>query len=295
MDANISTIELDYEFVSLKNQGPAKVTFRRKQISISQANLQGADSDFHIAGSARFDGTRPVNLDVSGKVNLQLLAGLLPDLHARGGADVRVVVEGTMSNPLITGRVGFTDASLSYADFPTGLSHLKGDIVFDRTQALFDNLHAQTGGGDLTLSGSMSYGDGPLRYQLDAVAPQVRVRYPVGMSWLVGGTLHLTGRDGRGDFVGERAGDAAAFCRGRGHGYAFDRVVGERAGAGYYFGFFAEFAIRFGRDYGTERAHAMERGAGGAGRDDAFAGDLGAADFAGEYSFAEWRDEFSRE
>jgi translocation and assembly module TamB len=193
VDANISTIALDYEFVTLKNQGPAKVTFRRKQISISAANLQGADSDFHIAGSARFDGTRPVNLDVSGKVNLQLLAGLLPDLHARGGADVRVVVEGTMSNPLITGRVGFTDASLSYADFPTGLSHLKGDIVFDRTQALFDNLHAQTGGGDLTLSGSMSYGDGPLRYQLDAVAPQVRVRYPVGMSWLVGGTLHLTG------------------------------------------------------------------------------------------------------
>ena len=193
VDANLSTIALDYEFVTLKNEGPAKVVFRRKQISISQANLRGADSDFHIAGSARFDGTRPVNLDVSGKVNLQLLAGILPDLHARGGADVRVVVEGTMSNPLITGRVGFTDASLSYADFPTGLSHLKGDIVFDRTQALFDNLHAQTGGGDLTLSGSMSYGDGPLRYQLDAVAPQVRIRYPVGMSWLVGGTLHLTG------------------------------------------------------------------------------------------------------
>lgn len=193
VDADISTIELVYEFVTLKNEGPAKVVFRRKQISISQANLLGTDSDFHISGSARFDGTRPIHLDVSGKVNLQLLAGILPDLHARGGADVRVTAEGTMSNPSITGRVRFTDASLSYADFPTGLSHLKGDIVFDRSRALFDNLKAQSGGGDLTLSGAMSYGDGPLRYQLDVAAPQVRIRYPVGMSWLVGGTLHLTG------------------------------------------------------------------------------------------------------
>ena len=193
VDADISTIALDYEFVSLRNEGPVKIVFRRKQVSIAQANLRGADSDFHISGSARFDGARPINMDVTGKVNLQLLAGILPDLNARGGADVRVVVEGTMSNPLITGRVGLTDVSANYDDFPTGLSHMNGDIVFDRSRALFDNIHAQSGGGDLTLTGSLSYGDGPLRYQLDAVAPQVRIRYPVGMSWLVGGTLHLAG------------------------------------------------------------------------------------------------------
>ena len=193
VDADISTIALDYEFVSLRNEGPVKIVFRRKQVSVAQANLRGADSDFHISGSARFDGTRPINMDVTGKVNLQLLAGILPDLNARGGADVRVVVEGTMSTPLITGRVGLTDVSANYDDFPTGLSHMNGDIVFDRSRAIFDNIRAQSGGGDLTLSGSLSYGDGPLRYQLDAVAPQVRIRYPVGMSWLVGGTLHLAG------------------------------------------------------------------------------------------------------
>jgi translocation and assembly module TamB len=193
VDAEISTIALDYEFVSLRNEGPVKITFRRRQVSVGQAYLRGADSDFHISGSARFEGARPINMDVSGKVNLQLLAGILPDLHARGGADVRVVVEGTMANPLITGRVGFEDVSATYDDFPTGLSHLKGEIVFDRSRALFDNVHAQSGGGDLTLTGALSYGDGPLRYQLDAVAPQVRIRYPVGMSWMVGGTLHLAG------------------------------------------------------------------------------------------------------
>jgi translocation and assembly module TamB len=193
VDAEISTIALDYEFVSLRNQGPVKIVFRRKQISVEQAYLQGADSDFHISGSARFDGTRPINLQISGKVNLQLLTGILPDLNARGGADVRVAAEGTMSSPFITGRVRLTDASAIYDDFPTGLSHLNGEIVFDRSRASFENIHAQSGGGDLTLSGSLNYGDGPLRYQLDAVAPQVRVRYPVGMSWLVGGTLHLAG------------------------------------------------------------------------------------------------------
>lgn len=193
VDADISTIALDYEFVSLRNEGPVKIVFRRRQVSIAQASLRGTDSDFQISGSARFDGTRPINLNVAGKVNLQLLAGFLPDLNARGGADVRVVAEGTMSNPLITGRVSLTDVAANYDDFPTGLSHMTGDIVFDRSRAVFDNIHAESGGGDLTLSGSLSYGEGPLRYQLDAVAPQVRIRYPAGMSWLVGGTLHLAG------------------------------------------------------------------------------------------------------
>ena len=75
MDADISTIALDYEFVSLRNEGPVKIVFRRKQVSVAQANLRGTDSDFHISGSARFDGTRPINMDVTGKVKPAVAGG----------------------------------------------------------------------------------------------------------------------------------------------------------------------------------------------------------------------------
>jgi translocation and assembly module TamB len=39
----------------------------------------------------------------------------------------------------------------------------------------------------------VTYGEGPLRYQIRATTSQVRIRYPAGMSWLAGGTIELSG------------------------------------------------------------------------------------------------------
>ena len=73
----------------------------------------------------------PLNLTLAGRVNLGLAKGLVPMLDAHGAADVRVSVEGTISSPTIIGRVGFQDASAVYDDFPTGLSHVTGEVIFD--------------------------------------------------------------------------------------------------------------------------------------------------------------------
>ncbi|MFZ0910489.1 MAG: translocation/assembly module TamB domain-containing protein [Candidatus Acidiferrales bacterium] len=191
--ANFSRVMLDYGFVKLQNEGPFRFEYRRNEVTIQQAYLRGADTDFQFSGRMRFDGNRPLNLTLAGRVNLGLAKGLAPLLDAHGAADVRVSVEGTISSPTIIGRVGFQDASAVYDDFPTGLSHVTGEVVFDRSRALFDNVSAQSGGGNLTLRGSVSYGDGPFRFDVDAIAPHMRIRYPEGMSWLAGGTMHLSG------------------------------------------------------------------------------------------------------
>jgi translocation and assembly module TamB len=39
----------------------------------------------------------------------------------------------------------------------------------------------------------VTYAGGPFRFDLTARSDRVRIRYPVGMSWLTGGTLRLTG------------------------------------------------------------------------------------------------------
>jgi translocation and assembly module TamB len=192
--ADISRISFDYLFVSLQNDGPVQFTYHRNEIRIAQAHLHGPDSDFRISGSARFDRERPVHVSVTGAVNLGLLKGMMPELRAQGEANVNVAIEGTMSKPRITGRAAVRDASANYSDFPVGLSHLNGDLVFDRSRLLFENVTADSGGGQLTLNGSVTYGDeGPIRYEIYARTPQVRIRYPAGMSWLTGGTLQLVG------------------------------------------------------------------------------------------------------
>jgi translocation and assembly module TamB len=193
VQADISHISFAYESVALENKGPLRFSYRRSEIRIDEARLSGPNTDFSLYGYARFSGERQLNLNLAGTVNLQLATGLFPGLEARGAAQVKAAVEGTYSKPRITGRVSVADAAAHYGDFPTGLSHVTGELVFDRSRLSFDNVSAEAGGGTMKLSGSVSYGEGPMQYEVRAVAPRVRIRYPVGMSWLIGGTLQFSG------------------------------------------------------------------------------------------------------
>lgn len=191
--AAVSNIEFTYETVHIQNDGQVLLVYRKNEVRIESAHLHGPNTDMQVSGSARFDGERPLHISVSGGVNLRFIKGFMPDLNAQGAMSVNVSIEGTMANPRVTGTAKVQDASANYADFPVGLSHVKGDLVFDRSRLLFDRITAQAGGGELNLFGSMVYGEGPLRYEINVVTSQVRIRYPAGMSWLVGGKLQLAG------------------------------------------------------------------------------------------------------
>ncbi|HUJ29730.1 MAG TPA: translocation/assembly module TamB domain-containing protein [Candidatus Acidoferrum sp.] len=191
--ADVTRISFDYELVRLTNDQDIRLTYHRNEVRIDQAHLHGPDTDLQVSGSARFDRDRPLRLAVQGVLDLRLLAGFLPDFETQGQAKANVSVGGTMSRPRITGRASVHDASASYADFPVGLSKVNGDIVFDESRLLFDRLTAESGGGQLTLSGNVVYGEGGPRYEVNVSTPLVRIRYPVGMSWLAGGSLQLSG------------------------------------------------------------------------------------------------------
>jgi translocation and assembly module TamB len=194
VSADLSHLAFDFEYVKLENVGPVRMQYGRNGVRVDQANLRGMDTDFKITGFARFNGDRALGLQVGGQVDLRLFSAFVPNLAASGPAQVDAEFAGTMSNPRITGRVHVQNANLRFGDFPTGLSQVAGDFVFNANRLVFDNVNAQAGGGNLLLSGSLSYGGaGPFRYDLTARSDQVRIRYPIGMSWLAGGTLQLSG------------------------------------------------------------------------------------------------------
>jgi translocation and assembly module TamB len=193
VDADIARLSFNYEFVQLTNDQNIRLSYRRNEIRVEQARLHGSDTDLQLSGSARFDRDRRVQFALSGGVNLRLLKSVLPDLDAQGRADANVSIEGTLDRPRVTGHASVRGASAHYADFPVGLSNASGDFVFDQSRLLFDKLTADSGGGHMTLNGSVTYGEGPVRYEVTAATPSVRIRYPAGMSWLAGGTLELSG------------------------------------------------------------------------------------------------------
>ena len=191
--ADVSHIAFDYELVHLTNDQDIRLTYRRNEVRIDQAHLHGPDTDLRVSGSARFDRDRPLRLAILGRLDLRLLNGFLPGFEFQGSSDANISIAGNISHPRLTGRASIHNASASYSDFPVSLSNVNGDFVFDQSRFLFDRITAQSGGGQLTLSGNVVYGEGPLRYEVNASATAIRIRYPTGLSWLAGGTLQLSG------------------------------------------------------------------------------------------------------
>jgi len=193
VEANITQFGLNYQFVQLENEGPLRFTYSAEEIRVAQAHIRGLDTDFTLSGFARLAGDRRLNLDLAGHFNLQLLGGFFPGLDARGRTDVNLAIEGTPAQPSVQGRMRVENASATFREFPTGLSRVTGTLVFNESRLLLENVTAEAGGGRLRLGGSLIYGDGPARYDLTIAAGQTRIRYPVGMSWLLNGNLRLTG------------------------------------------------------------------------------------------------------
>jgi len=193
VDARFSRLLMSYANVQLENAGPIHFRSSRDEITIDSATFKGTDTNLQIAGNVRFTGRRNVNLNLNGALDLRLLSGLVPGLDARGPAQVNAAFEGTLDRPRITGKVHIENAQARAIDFPTGLSAIKGDLVFDASRLYFENLTAQVGGGTLNASGSVYYADRPIRFDITTRTDGVRIRYPEGMSWQAAGTMRLTG------------------------------------------------------------------------------------------------------
>jgi translocation and assembly module TamB len=193
VDANFSRLLMTYGNVQLENVGPIHLRSTRDDLQILSAAFKGADTDSQIGGSVQFSGRRTLAMRLNGTLDLRLLTLFFPDVDAHGPAQINAAFEGTIDRPRITGRMHIDSASVRGTDFPTGLANLKGDFIFDATRLFFENVTAEAGGGSLALSGSINYGETPLRYDIAARTDRVRIRYPEGMSWLAAGSLHLAG------------------------------------------------------------------------------------------------------
>jgi translocation and assembly module TamB len=193
VDARFSRLSLNYVGVQLENTSPIHLRSSRDSLEIDEATFKGADTNVQVAGTVKFAGRGTLGLKLNGALDLRLLSELMPSLTASGPAQINASFEGSFDRPRITGRVHIEKASARVADFPTGMSDITGDLVFDATRLFFDNVTAASGGGTLHLTGSVNYAEAPLRYDITLRTDEVRIRYPEGMSWQMGGSLRLAG------------------------------------------------------------------------------------------------------
>ena len=113
-------------------------------------------------------GAQELDLRLDGSVNMTLLQSLNPKILARGTLGVNLNASGTLSQPVLQGRLEVKNTFVSHNDFPSGLSDLNGVLLFDRNRIQIESLSGTTGGGTVALTGSATYQNGVLSHSISA-------------------------------------------------------------------------------------------------------------------------------
>jgi translocation and assembly module TamB len=179
--------------ITLTNSGPIVASMENSIVTVASARLTGRATDLSITGKVLLDQKNPLDLRVSGRLDLAIVQTFDPNLVSSGSVTADAAVRGALSAPQVTGRLQFQNAAFSLADFPNGISNANGAVLFTADRATIQSFSGETGGGKIELGGSAGYSGGATVFQLQAHARQVRVRYPEGVSTVLNADLNLTG------------------------------------------------------------------------------------------------------
>ena len=193
LTANFSDLFVDIESIKLHNDGPIRFAVENQMLNLQQLHLLGDLTDITAHGTAQLAGERRLDLHADGRMNLKLIESFNPDFTSSGTATVSLNAAGTVSDPLLQGRLLVSDGAITYSGLPSGLSALNGSVLFDQDRIQIEKLTARSGGGMVTLGGSVSYFHRQATLDLTAEGQDVRLRYPPGVSSTANTDLHLTG------------------------------------------------------------------------------------------------------
>jgi len=188
--------------LTLRNSGPIVANLVNSVVTVASAHLVGHDTDLAITGKASLQDKNPLDLHVSGKLDLAIVREINRDFVSSGIVSADASVRGTFTAPQISGRVAFQNATFQVTDLPNGISSANGAILFTGDRATIQNFTGETGGGKITLTGFAAYGGGPLVFRLHARVDEVRIRYPEGVSTVADANLNLTGTTDRSMLAG---------------------------------------------------------------------------------------------
>jgi len=183
--------------IVLRNSGPIVATVANSAITVDKADLTGRSTDVALSGKIAFTQRSPLDLRVSGHIDLGVLKTFNPDIDSSGKVTLEAMVRGPLDAPQVNGQVEVSDGAMTYGMFPNGISNANGVILFTGDRATIQKFEAGTGGGTIQLSGFTGYNQDRLLFGLHANARQVRVRYPEGVSTVADANLDLTGSPDR--------------------------------------------------------------------------------------------------
>jgi translocation and assembly module TamB len=190
---NLSQVNAEVQRVQLRNEGPVQFSVSGETLRINALRVVGDNTDFSAAGSMQLTGERKLDIHGSGEIGLQIIQTYDPDFTGSGKIKAEANLTGSLTSPMVRGKLQIENASLVDVNLPSALSGLNGTLTFSQNQVTIESLTAQTGGGNVSFNGHAELVGKQVNFDLTAMGESVRLRYPPGVSSTATATLHWNG------------------------------------------------------------------------------------------------------
>jgi hypothetical protein len=111
--ANFTDLTIEVEKIELRAVSPLRVQFSSQEVTFEQTKFTGQGTNIEIGGKLALATGRTHSLTVDGKLNLQVLNSLSPNVFLTGVADASVRVTGSFEQPRLFGTANVERASIA--------------------------------------------------------------------------------------------------------------------------------------------------------------------------------------
>ncbi len=181
----------------LQNDGPLIVSLNKSVLNVDQFRIRGPKATLDLSGLANVgDSAGSLNLKFKASSDLSVLQDVSQDFFSSGNIVVDAGVGGSLTQPVMNGKIELHKANINYADVSNGLSNGEGVILLNGKTATIENLTGESGGGKISIDGFAGLSPRAIIYNLRATATKVRTRYD-SLTVVPSASLQLTGSSRR--------------------------------------------------------------------------------------------------
>lgn len=173
---------------------PLSVQFSPQQVTLNETRFTGPGTNIVMGGTLALGPQGKQEFTANGELNLRLFNGLSPNIFLAGLARIGLRVNGTYTDPRLTGTAQVSGASFStlLANERLTVSSINGSIRFTSNQAQIESLVGRLGGGRVSVAGGALL-DVPPQFRFTVRADDVTVPFPEGFRSTADGELIVQG------------------------------------------------------------------------------------------------------
>ena len=155
----VPNFNMTYGTAHLELARPLRADLRNNELTVAPAQIRGTGANLTVAGRIPIHGaTTGYSVSADGSLDLAVLQTLMPNVHSSGQINIHFSDKGTPSRPKMLGQLQLKNVALSTDAVPIGLEGITGQVNVSGNRAEIANLSGTAGGGKISASGFVSYG-----------------------------------------------------------------------------------------------------------------------------------------